>query len=148
VRVAVARQGDWATIEVRDHGIGLAAEEREKIFQKFYRVGEEMVRQTEGSVLPVPGARTHTPMGGSIAAESPGVGQAHLPGQPALARRGAGMSARILVVEDEKHLAEGISENLQQEGYAVETWRRRKARCNAGARGNRPHGPRRHAAQA
>jgi DNA-binding response OmpR family regulator len=31
------------------------------------------------------------------------------------------MSARILVVEDEQHLAEGISENLQQEGYAVET---------------------------
>ena len=29
------------------------------------------------------------------------------------------MSARILVVEDEKHLAEGISDNLQQEGYAV-----------------------------
>jgi two-component system alkaline phosphatase synthesis response regulator PhoP len=31
------------------------------------------------------------------------------------------MSARILVVEDEKHLAEGIGENLQQEGYVVET---------------------------
>ena len=31
------------------------------------------------------------------------------------------MNARILVVEDEKHLAEGIGENLQQEGYAVET---------------------------
>ena len=31
------------------------------------------------------------------------------------------MSAHILVVEDEQHLAEGISENLQQEGYAVET---------------------------
>jgi len=30
------------------------------------------------------------------------------------------MSARVLVVEDEQHLAEGISENLQQEGYAVE----------------------------
>jgi len=30
------------------------------------------------------------------------------------------MSARILVVEDEQHLAEGISENLQMEGYAVE----------------------------
>ena len=27
---------------------------------------------------------------------------------------------RTLVVEDERHLAEGISENLQQEGYAVE----------------------------
>jgi two-component system alkaline phosphatase synthesis response regulator PhoP len=31
------------------------------------------------------------------------------------------VSAHILVVEDEQHLAEGISENLQQEGYAVET---------------------------
>ncbi len=31
------------------------------------------------------------------------------------------MSARILLVEDEVHLAEGISENLEQEGYAVET---------------------------
>jgi two-component system alkaline phosphatase synthesis response regulator PhoP len=30
------------------------------------------------------------------------------------------MSARILLVEDEAHLAEGISENLEQEGYAVE----------------------------
>lgn len=31
------------------------------------------------------------------------------------------MSARILLVEDEVHLAEGISENLVQEGYEVET---------------------------
>jgi len=31
------------------------------------------------------------------------------------------MSARILLVEDEKHLAEGIGENLRLEGYAVET---------------------------
>jgi two-component system alkaline phosphatase synthesis response regulator PhoP len=30
------------------------------------------------------------------------------------------MSARILVVEDEAHLAEGIRENLEAEGYAVE----------------------------
>jgi signal transduction histidine kinase len=76
VRVAVARQGDWATIEVCDHGIGLAAEEREKIFQKFYRVGEEMVRQAEGSGLGLYLARELIrQMGGSIAAESPGVGQ-------------------------------------------------------------------------
>ena len=30
------------------------------------------------------------------------------------------MSARILVVEDERHLAEGIAENLEAEGYEVE----------------------------
>jgi histidine kinase len=76
VRVAVARQGDWAAIEVCDQGIGLAAEEHEKIFQKFYRVGEEMVRQTEGSGLGLYLARELVrQMGGSITAESPGVGQ-------------------------------------------------------------------------
>jgi signal transduction histidine kinase len=76
VRVAVARQGQWAAIEVRDQGIGLAAEEREKIFQKFYRVGEEMVRQTEGTGLGLYLARELVrQVGGSITAESPGVGR-------------------------------------------------------------------------
>jgi two-component system phosphate regulon sensor histidine kinase PhoR len=76
VHVSVARQGDWAAIEVRDQGIGLAAEEREKIFQKFYRVGEEMVRQTEGSGLGLYLVRelVHQ-VGGTIKAESPGVGR-------------------------------------------------------------------------
>jgi signal transduction histidine kinase len=76
VRVAVARKGDCATIEVSDQGIGLAAEEREKIFQKFYRVGEEMVRQTEGSGLGLYLARELIrQLGGGITAESPGVGK-------------------------------------------------------------------------
>jgi signal transduction histidine kinase len=74
--VAVARQGEWAAIEVRDQGIGLAVEEREKIFQKFYRVGEEMVRQTEGTGLGLYLARELVrQVGGSITAESPGVGR-------------------------------------------------------------------------
>ncbi|MGB8296426.1 MAG: HAMP domain-containing sensor histidine kinase [Polyangia bacterium] len=76
VHVTVTRQGDWAAIEVRDQGIGLAAEEREKIFEKFYRVGEEMVRQTEGTGLGLYLARELVrQLGGSITAESPGVGQ-------------------------------------------------------------------------
>jgi signal transduction histidine kinase len=76
VCVTVARQGTWATIDVRDHGIGLAAEEHEKIFQKFYRVGEEMVRQTEGTGLGLYLVRELVrQLGGSIAAESPGVGK-------------------------------------------------------------------------
>jgi hypothetical protein len=76
VRVAVTRQGDWAAIEVRDHGIGLAAEECEKIFQKFYRVGDEMVRQTEGTGLGLYLARELVrQLGGSITAESPGMGK-------------------------------------------------------------------------
>jgi len=76
VRVAVARQGGSACIEVCDQGIGLAAEEREKIFQKFYRVGEEMVRQTEGTGLGLYLVRELVrQLGGAVAAESPGVGR-------------------------------------------------------------------------
>ena len=76
VHVTVARQGDWAAIEVRDQGIGLAVEEREKIFEKFYRVGEEMVRQTEGTGLGLYLARELVrQLGGGITAESPGVGK-------------------------------------------------------------------------
>ena len=76
VHVAVTRQGSWAAIEIRDQGIGLAAEEHEKIFQKFYRVGEEMVRQTEGTGLGLYLARELIrQLGGSITADSPGVGK-------------------------------------------------------------------------
>jgi len=76
VHVTVARQGDWAVLEVRDQGIGLAAEECEKIFQKFYRVGEEMVRQTEGTGLGLYLARELIrQLGGSLTADSPGVGK-------------------------------------------------------------------------
>ena len=76
VRVAVSRQGLWAAVEVRDQGIGLAAEEYEKIFQKFYRVGEEMVRQTEGSGLGLYLARELVrQVGGTLTAESPGLGR-------------------------------------------------------------------------
>jgi signal transduction histidine kinase len=76
VQLIVARQGDWAAIEIRDQGIGLAAEEREKIFQKFYRVGEEMVRQTEGTGLGLYLVRELVRhLGGTVTAESPGVGK-------------------------------------------------------------------------
>jgi signal transduction histidine kinase len=76
VRISVARQGSAAAIEVSDQGIGLAETEREKIFEKFYRVGDEMVRQAEGSGLGLYLARELVrQMGGNLVAESPGLGQ-------------------------------------------------------------------------
>lgn len=76
VRIAVARQGDEVAIEVSDQGIGLAEPEREKIFQKFYRVGDEMVRQAEGSGLGLYLARELIrQMGGTLVADSPGLGR-------------------------------------------------------------------------
>ena len=75
VRIAVAQQGSAVAIEVADQGIGLAETERERIFEKFYRVGDEMVRQTEGSGLGLYLARELVrQMGGMLVAESPGLG--------------------------------------------------------------------------
>lgn len=51
VRLHLAATGKMATVSVIDMGIGIAPEEQAKIFHKFYRVGDEMVRQAEGSGL-------------------------------------------------------------------------------------------------
>jgi two-component system phosphate regulon sensor histidine kinase PhoR len=51
VEVRVAAADGRATLTVIDQGLGLAPADRVKIFQKFYRVGDELVRQTEGSGL-------------------------------------------------------------------------------------------------
>ncbi len=76
VRLSLSAQAPWAVLEVADQGIGLAAEEQEKIFQKFYRVGDEMVRQSEGTGLGLYLAREllrHS--GGDITAHSEGLGR-------------------------------------------------------------------------
>lgn len=47
---AVARDG-WATIEVRDNGRGFDPLDTEKLFEKFYRPGDEMRREVRGTGL-------------------------------------------------------------------------------------------------
>jgi signal transduction histidine kinase len=63
-------------LEVIDHGIGIAASEQAKIFEKFYRVGDPLVHNTKGSGLGLSLvqhiARAH---GGDVQVEStPGAG--------------------------------------------------------------------------
>jgi two-component system sensor histidine kinase CiaH len=49
--VALEVSGDNAVISVSDHGIGLHPREIPKLFQRFYRVGDEMTRQVGGTGL-------------------------------------------------------------------------------------------------
>jgi signal transduction histidine kinase len=51
IEVRLAEQGDIVTISVIDHGVGIASEEREKVFEKFYRVGNSLVHDVKGSGL-------------------------------------------------------------------------------------------------
>jgi signal transduction histidine kinase len=49
--VNLYRENGSVKLEVIDHGIGIPGREQEKIFEKFYRVGDPLVHNTKGSGL-------------------------------------------------------------------------------------------------
>lgn len=51
VRIRTGREDGAVYVEVEDRGIGIAAEHRQKIFEKFYRVSGALVHNTKGSGL-------------------------------------------------------------------------------------------------
>jgi signal transduction histidine kinase len=51
IGVNLYRQNGAVKLEVIDHGIGIPSQEQNKIFEKFYRVGDPLVHNTKGSGL-------------------------------------------------------------------------------------------------
>jgi signal transduction histidine kinase len=51
IMVRLSPRGADAIIEVEDRGVGIALEETEKIFQRFYRSGDSMTRKIRGTGL-------------------------------------------------------------------------------------------------
>ena len=51
VKVSIGRSGDWAVLTVEDTGIGIPAEEQQKIFQRFYRSAQARSGAQGGSGL-------------------------------------------------------------------------------------------------
>ena len=51
IAVNLYRTNGSVKLEVIDHGIGVPSQEQEKIFEKFYRVGDPLVHNTKGSGL-------------------------------------------------------------------------------------------------
>jgi signal transduction histidine kinase len=76
IGVNLYRDNGSVKLEVVDHGIGIPQPEQEKIFEKFYRVGDPLVHNTKGSGLGLSLVRHIAQAhGGDVAVESaPGRG--------------------------------------------------------------------------
>ncbi|MCC6793319.1 MAG: histidine kinase, partial [Thermomicrobiales bacterium] len=71
ITVSMERQADRVLIRVKDTGIGIAPEEREKIFRRFYRAEADRSRNTGGTGLGLTIARALVVAhGGDIGVES------------------------------------------------------------------------------
>lgn len=51
IEIALNRQQQEIILTVSDEGVGIAEEERHRIFEKFYRIGNEDTRNTKGTGL-------------------------------------------------------------------------------------------------
>ncbi len=75
IAVSLNREGEHAVLSISDRGIGLTRQDCEAVFERFYRVGNELTRRSSGTGLGLYLARevirAHK---GTITAHSDGVG--------------------------------------------------------------------------
>ena len=109
---------DTISLSVRDQGIGIAAPRTQTHLQSFLSRAQSRHRPGEGHrPRPLHRARRRTPLRWRCVRRK----RRRRPGQHLHAHASAGLSrmTRILIVEDETHLAEGLRFNLEAEGHSV-----------------------------
>jgi len=132
IEVAARAMGESVRVDVRDNGPGIPAEEQERIFEAFYRLGRSE-KAIEGTGLGLAITRRLVELhGGHLGIESrPGEGSCFFFTLPLAARRkeAAGESDRkrrenggtptILVIEDDAKAAHLLQSQLTSAGYEV-----------------------------
>ena len=90
IGVNLYRDNGSVKLEVVDHGIGIPVQEQQKIFEKFYRVGDPLVHNTKGSGLGLALVRhIVTAHGGEVHVDSsPGQGSRFIIALPVAAKNG------------------------------------------------------------
>lgn len=132
----VARLNEHGMMEiaVKDRGLGIPREAHAHLFSKFYRVDNSDRREIGGTGLGLAISREIVEAhGGKIWVESePGQGSTFYFTLPAVLDQSRTLSGRevrevklddrlVLIVEDDKSLADLISTHLEEDGYRV-TW--------------------------
>lgn len=76
ITVSVKKREEWAELAVADTGIGIAKDEQERVFERFYRTDKSRTRKTGGAGIGLSISRAIVQAhGGTISCESePGVG--------------------------------------------------------------------------
>lgn len=137
ISLAAERQGEQAVIRIRDTGIGIAAEQLERIFELFEQVDHSLERARDGLGLGLPLARSLVNQHhGNIEAHSAGLGQGsefivRLPllseaavsapvASPTVVQPVPMRFRRILVVDDNPDSAATLAMLLNLTGHEVE----------------------------
>lgn len=127
ISVRLSKADSVLRVDVIDTGMGIALEDQSKIFQRFYRVNEQSVKEVQGTGLGLPIAKMLVEMhGGRIWVESQ-VGQGSMftvilplkENEIAQVVAPTMNSHTVLVVEDEAELAVSIEQCLRHAGYRV-----------------------------
>jgi PAS domain S-box-containing protein len=138
VTVSAHEKGTFVEVDIADTGIGIASDDIDRIFDRFYRVDHPVVQEVEGTGLGLSIVKMFVEMlGGEIWVESElGVGSAFsftLPlmaaespeeeiVQPGSIAETPGVAQRrpkILLVESNRDLALKVRRQLEVEGYLV-----------------------------
>jgi signal transduction histidine kinase len=123
VEVRLWRDGGEVVAEVADTGIGIAREEQQRIFDRFYQVQSSSTRKYGGIGLGLAIVRQILDAhGATIALQSePGKGSTFRFRLPVAAHHeaAAGSGPRIVVVDDDAPFARRLADHLETAGYLV-----------------------------